>query len=182
MAIWGEKIYLRPMELEDMAVYQEMINDEVIANNVVGWSFPVSQYQQQSWFQSVVSDPKNKRFSVVLINTDDVVGMVTLSSIDWHNRSATHGIKLRSTCPRNAGIGKDAVLTLMKYAFEDVGLNRLDGSWIEYNIASKKLYIKCGWHEEGKKKEAIFRNGAFHDLIIAGITRNEYIEFIKNNK
>lgn len=181
MAINGKKIYLRPMELSDMGAYQTMLNDESISANVVGWSFPVSKEEQETWFHKAVFDQKNKRFSIVLKETNELVGMLTLSSIDWHNRSATHGIKLLPTCPKGQGIGTDAVITLMKYAFEEVNLNRLDGSWIEYNVPSKKLYEKCGWYEEGTKKEAIYRNGKYHDLKIAGITKREFLELKEKN-
>lgn len=182
MAIYGKKIYLRPMELSDMDVYQEMLNDETICRNVVGWSFPVSRAEQESWFQYAVSDTKNKRFTIVLKETHEVVGMLTLSAIDWHNRSATHGIKLRSSCPKGQGIGTDSVITLMRYAFEEVNLNRLDGSWLDYNMASKQLYEKCGWYEEGTKKEAVFKSGKYHDLKIAGITKKEYLELKEKNQ
>ena len=176
MAINGQLIYLRQMELSDMNIYQEMLNDETIASDVVGWSFPVSMSEQVDWFHKVINDPLNKRFSIVMKSTNKVVGMVTLQSIDWHNRSAFHGIKLHTSCPKGKGIGTDAVRALMRYAFEEVNLNRLDGCWLDYNIASKKLYEKCGWYAEGTKKEAIFKNGKYHDLIIAGITKKDYLE------
>lgn len=181
MPIIGNNIYLRPMELSDMREYQTMLNDETISYSVVGWSFPVSMDEQESWFHRVASDDKNRRFTIVLRNNDVAVGMVTLSSIDWHNRSATHGIKLLPDCPKRKGIGTDAVITLMKYAFEEVNLNRLNGSWIEYNVFSQGLYRKCGWHIEGKKNEAIYRNGEYHNLIIAGVTKKDYLEMKKKN-
>ena len=176
MPIQGEKIYLRAMELSDMDVYQEMLNDESISQNVGGWSFPVSKFEQEHWFQKSVLDPRNKRFSIVLKETDEVVGMVTLTDIDWQNRSAFHGIKLRSSCPKRQGIATDAVMTLMKYAFEEVNLHRLDGSILAYNKASENLYMKCGWSVEGTKKDAVFRNGKYHDLNITGITKARYLE------
>jgi len=181
MAINGKIIYLRPMEFDDMIYYQDMINDDFIASKVVGWSFPVSMEEQINWFHKASIDSNNKRFTIVLKESNEVVGMLTLTSIDWHNRSATHGIKLLSSCPKGKGIGTDAVITLMKYAFDEVNLNRLDGSWLDYNIASKKLYEKCGWYEEGCKKEAIYRNGRYHDLKIAGITKKEYLELKEQN-
>ena len=143
MAINGKRIYLRPMELSDMEGYQTMLNDESISANVVGWSFPVSREEQETWYHKAVSDQRNKRFSIVLKENDELVGMLTLSTIDWHNRSATHGIKLLPSCPKGKGIGTDAVITLMKYAFEEVNLNRLDGSWIEYNIIKSLEIIEC---------------------------------------
>lgn len=69
----------------------------------------------------------------------------------------------------------------MRYAFEEVNLNRLDTSWIDYNKASEKLHEKCGWNKEGTKKEAIYRNGQYRDLKIAGITKKEYLQLKNKN-
>lgn len=176
MNIIGKKIYLRAMELSDMDCYMDMINDPSVSNNVVGWSFPVSKQEQNNWYDQAIKDKKNKRFTIVMKNSNEAVGMVTLSGIDWQNRSAIHGIKLHPSCPKGQGIATDAIMTLMQFAFEEVNLNRLDGSWITYNTASKKLYEKCGWHEEGIKKQAIYRNGGYHDLAFCGILRSEYYE------
>ena len=174
MSIMGKKIYLRAMELEDMEMYRDMINDEEVSRMVVGWSFPVSKKEQLDWYNCVVSDV-NKRFTVCRKENNQAVGMVTLTNIDLVNRSAFHGIKLHPSCPKRTGVGTDAVMTLMEYAFNHINLNRLDGKWLLYNIASKKLYEKCGWHEEGIKRQAIFRNGEYHDLAISGILKEEYL-------
>lgn len=170
------------MEETDMQCYYDMINDPSICEKVVGWSFPVSFKEQSDWFERVIKDGLNKRFTIVLKENDQPVGMVTLTNIDWQNRSAFHGIKLHPSCPKGKGIGTDAVLTLMKYAFEEVNLNRLDGCWLEDNIASERLYLKCGWEIEGIKKSAIFRGGIYHDLKIVGITKERYVEYINDKK
>lgn len=176
MMIYGEQIKLRAMELEDMVYYAEMLNDPEISEMVVGWSFPVSERAQLQWFDRAILDKNNIRLTIVNKKNDEVLGMVTLSSIDWQNRVATHGIKLHRLCPKNKGIGTDAVKTLMRYAFEEVNLNRLESTIIDYNIASEKLYLKCGWRIEGEKKEAIFRKGSYHNLKIIGITSQDYFE------
>lgn len=180
--IEGKSIYLRQMEESDMPYYYDMINDSYIYDRVVGWSFPVSMKEQNDWFEKAVKDNLNKRFTIVLKETNKPVGVVTLTNIDWQNRSAFHGIKLHSSCPKRAGIGTDAVLTLMKYAFNEVNLNRLDTTWLSDNIASENLYLKCGWEIEGIKKKAIFRNGTYHDLKITGITKEKYLSFINEKK
>lgn len=174
----GNFIYLRQMEKSDMKCYQEMINDFSIYSKVVGWSFQVTELEQEEWFQKAVHDSKSKRFTICLKQDNSPVGMVTISNIDWQNRSATHGIKLHPKCPKGKGIGTDAVMTIMKYAFEEMNLNRLDGSWMEDNIPSEKLYLKCGWQIEGLKRNAVFRNGKYHNLKITGITREDYFALI----
>ncbi len=175
MSIKGEKIYLRAMEPEDMEMYRDMINDEDVSRMVVGWSFPVSKKEQMDWYERAVTD-ENKRFTICMLDDDKPVGMVTLTDIDLVNRSAVHGIKLHPSCPKGKGVGTDAVMTLMEYAFNQLNLNRLDGEWLLYNVASKGLYEKCGWHEEGVKKQAIFRDGKYHDLAITGIIKEEFLK------
>ena len=141
MSIMGKQIYLRAMEPEDMEMCRDMINDEEVSRMVVGWSFPVSKKEQMDWYNRVVGD-RNKRFTICMKDTDQPVGIVTLTDIDLVNRSAFHGI----------------------------------GEWFLYNTASKRLYEKCGWYEEGIKKKAIYRNGEYHDLAICGILKEEYLE------
>ncbi len=175
MAIMGKTVYLRAMEPEDMEMLRDMINDPDISRMVIGWSFPVSKREQMNWYDRVASDA-NKRFIVCLQENNQAVGMVTLTNIDLVNRSAFHGIKLHPSCPKGKGIGTDAVMTLMEYAFNQINLHRLDGEWFLYNTASKRLYEKCGWHEEGIKKKAVYRDGQYHDLAICGILKEEYIE------
>ena len=91
------------------------------------------------------------------------VGISTLTDIDWKNRSAFHGIKLVPNAPKGKGIGYDAVCGTMKYAFEELQLNRLEGGMLTYNIPSRKLYEKCGWKEEGLFREKLFKNNQYHD-------------------
>lgn len=172
--IYGDVINLREMRAEDMVCYNEMLNDPDISEKVVGWSFPVSMNSQMQWFERASSDKNNIRLTIADKETDRAIGMVTLSSIDWQNRCATHGIKLHSSCPKLCGIGTDAVKTLMKYAFEEVNLNRLESTIIDYNTASEKLYVKCGWTVEGVKRSAVFRKGSYHDLKVIGITAQDY--------
>ena len=52
--------------------------------------------------------------------------------------------------------GTDTVMAIMKYAFEELQLNRLDGTIIEYNEPSRRLYYdKCGWMVEGVRRKAV---------------------------
>ena len=76
---------------------------------------------------------------------------------------------------RGKGYALDTVMALMRYAFDELGLERLDGSLIDYNERSRSFYLrKCGWSHEGTRRRAIYRNGQFYDLSLVGILRDEY--------
>ena len=178
MNILGKKVVLRAMEEKDMPSLLDMINDPEMERMVIGWSFPNSMKQQMDWYNRVVSDQKNLRFAIEY--EGKFVGISTLIKIDWKNRSADHGIKLHPSAPKGVGIGTDAVYATMRYAFEELQLNRLYGSFLDYNIASQKLYEKCGWKVEGCYRQSVFKNNAYHDEWPTAILREEYFEWKRN--
>lgn len=176
MNIYGEKVVLRAMEPEDMEMLRSTVNDPGIERMVGGWSFPVSRSEQMAWYERAVTDKRNLRFIIERLDNNEAIGMVNLVEIDWKNRSAFHGVKLKTNAPKRQGYALDAVMTLMKYTFEELQLVRLDGSWIEYNTASIKLYEKCGWIIEGTKEKAVFTNGQYYRVHFGGVLAENYFE------
>ena len=172
MNIYGKKVYLRAMEPEDMEMLRAMTNDPETERMLGGWSFPVSKKGQMDWYERVAGDRNNLRFTIVVTENDKAIGMVNLVDIDWKNGSAFHGIRL--SADKGNGYGTDAVMALMKYAFEELRLNRMDTTIIEYNTPSQGLYRKCGWTFEGTKKKAYYREGKHFDMLMVGITDDEY--------
>lgn len=182
MNIKGKIVTLRAMEEEDQELLREMINDPDIEKMVGGYSFPVSKAQQLSWFHTNSNTQDNIRL-IIETKDDGPIGFANIVNIDWKNRSAFHGIKISNKKFRSRGIGTDTVMAIMKYTFEELQLNRLDGTIIKYNEPSKKLYCeKCGWQVEGIKRRAVFKLNEYHDEIMVGILRDEYFELISNNK
>lgn len=181
MNIKGKFVILRAIEKQDLELMRQMLNDPEIENLVVGWAFPVSKYQQEQWYENNINDINNLRF-IIETQEDGALGIATLTNIDWKNRRAFHGIKLANKEKRTKGIGTDVVMAIMRYAFDELQLNRLDGSWFDDNIASKKLYQKCGWKVEGRIRRCIFKNGKYRDLDVVGILKEEYHQLINDTK
>lgn len=181
MNIKGKVVTLRAMTRGDMQMICDMFNDPMLEDVVVGWSFPLSIEQQNAWFdRNIAGDGRNFRFVIETVE-DGAVGIATLTDIDWKNKTATHGIKLANKEKRTKGIGTDTVMAIMRYAFDELGLHRLDGSWFESNVPSKGLYTKCGWKAEGIKRECIYKHGVYRDLTIVGILESDYHELVESN-
>ncbi len=180
MNIYGKKVVLRAVEKEDCELIREMFNDPELEDVVVGWALPLSKYAQEKWFENHYNDNHNLRF-IIETEEDGAVGVATLTEINWKDKRATHGIKLANKERRSKGIGTDAVMAIMRYAFDELGLNRLDGGWFEDNIPSINLYTKCGWKPEGRRREFIYKHGTYRDLIPAGILASDYRNLVKEN-
>ena len=177
MNIYYGKVKLRALEPEDMEPLRATVNDQEMEKMVVGWSFPISKQQQADWYARSMNNQNSHRFAIEF--EGKFVGISTLTDIDWKNRSAFHGVKLTQDAPKGQGIGFDAVVAVMKYAFEELQLNRLYGGILEYNVPSQKLYAKCGWVEEGRYRQCVFKENAYYDEIPVAILRSEYFEWKK---
>lgn len=176
MNLYGEKVMLRAMEPEDMEMLRDMVNDPEIERMIGGWSFPVSKTGQMQWYERVVGDQRNLRFVIEIQKTGEAIGLITLTDIDWKNRTAFHGIKLRSDAPKGQGYATDAVMTLEWYAFEQLQLRRIDGACLVYNEASQRLYEKCGVKVEGIRRCAVFKDGQYFDQQYTGVIQEDYFE------
>lgn len=182
MNIKGDKVLLRAIKKEDLPLLHKWSNDPEINYMLGGWHFPSSEVDQEKWFNSLSLTSNNQRFA---IETEELgfIGMANLVDINWKDRNAFHGMLLGDKDMRGKGYGVDTILTINKYAFEELGLMRMNGSMISFNEASIGVYTKkCGWKVEGIKKNHYFRKNQWWDQIVVGITRDDYDEFLKNAK
>ncbi len=182
MNIQGKKVLLRAIEESDLALLHRWANDPGIWPLLASWHFPTSMKDQRKWFESLSVNSPHQRFA---IEAPDVglIGTANLVDINWKDRNAFHGMLLGDVDIRGKGYGKDTIMTVMRYAFEELGLERLDGSMIEYNEASLYVYIKkCGWKEEGRQRNYYFRKNRYWDKIVVGVTRADYFELVEENK
>lgn len=175
MNLYGEKVVLRALELSDMDLLRSMINNPKIEAMVEGWSFPISTLQQENWYNRVLNDTSCIRLAIETLE-GLLIGTVDLRDINWKNRSAFIGIKISSEGNRSKGYGKDTIDTIMKYAFEELNLNRLETTILSYNQPSKQLFTrKCGWKIEGEKRQAVYKGNRYQDQLFVAILKDEYL-------
>ena len=182
MNIRGSKVLLRAIKEEDLPLLQKWSNDPEINYMLGGWHFPSNEVDQEKWFKGLSLNSNNQRFA---IETEDLglIGMANLVDINWKDRNAFHGMLLGDKDMRGKGYGVDTILAINKYAFEELGLMRMNGSMISYNEASIGVYTKkCGWQIEGVKKNHYFRKNQWWDQVVVGITKEDYDNLKKNEK
>jgi len=181
MNILGKKVTLRAIERKDLELLHKWGNDPNIWYMLGGWHFPSSMLHMEKWLERIQTDELNQRFA---IETDDfgLIGTINLVEIDWKNNHAFTGLQLGDKDIRGKGYGIDTFMAIEKYAFEELHLERLDGSVIEYNAPGLGFITKhCGWKEEGRQRKWYFRKNKYWDRIIVGITREDYFALIKEN-
>ena len=182
MNIKGKRVTLRAIEKEDLELLHQWSNDPEINYMLGGWHFPSSKQDQEKWFASLSLTSNNQRFA---IDTEDLglIGMANLVDINWKDRNAFHGMLLGNKNTRGKGLGIDTVMAIGRYAFEELGLMRMDTTIISNNEPSLGVYTKkCGWTIEGIKKNYFYRKSQWLDQVVLGISKEDYFKLIKENK
>lgn len=181
MIIKGKKVTLRAIERGDLELLHKWSNDPEINYMLGGWHFPSSMQDQEKWFSSLSLSSNNQKFA---IDTPDLglIGMANLVDVNWKDRNAFHGMLLGNKDMRGKGYGIDTVMAINRYAFEELGLMRMNTTIIANNEPSLGVYTKkCGWVVEGIKKNHYFRKNQWWDEVVVGITKEDYFKLIEEN-
>lgn len=106
------------------------------------------------------------------------VGGVNLNSIDEKNGTFSIGVQVDRD-HRGKGYGTRAITILLKYAFFERRLNKFNECALEGNEASIAMLKKVGCIQEGVRRKVIYTDGQYLDLLLFGLTKDE---FMNNNK
>lgn len=100
-------------------------------------------------------------------------GAVRLHQIESVNRKASIAYYLDAG-HQGRGIAAAAVRALLRHAFGELHLNRIELRCASGNAASRGLAERLGFSREGLLKQAEFLNGAFADHEVYALLRSEF--------
>lgn len=170
----GEKVVLRPFDVAlDFDLFMKWINEPDIVRCLLRIP-PVYREQQLAWFKSL-PHASEIVFTIETFNRE-IIGMSGLERIDMVNGIAATWQIIGDNQFRGRGLGTDAKKLLLDYAFNTLRLEKIYAEIIAFNERSLHYNKKCGFREEGRLRNQIFREGKRHDLILLGILREEFAE------
>ena len=175
--IYGEGVRLRAIEREDIDRFVRWFNDPEVRRYLLMYE-PMSRAKEERWFEERLSR-KDDIILAIEVREGDCwvhIGNVGLHRIDWKNRVATLGIVIGEKAYWNRGYGTEAVKTMLRYAFHELGLNRVELETYSFNPRAQRCYQKAGFRRERVRRQALYRDGEFHDVITMGILRSEFEE------
>jgi RimJ/RimL family protein N-acetyltransferase len=165
------------------------VNPEIIAEAVARWTQD-SEYDR--FLDSGIARPlrskslkeeiekesiKNDQFdfSIHILGDDRFIGFISLMGINWVHGTAWVGIGIGERDDWGKGYGTDAMRVLLRYAFEELNLYRVNLNVFEYNPRAVRSYEKVGFSYEGRVRRYLNRNGRRWDIIYMGILRDEWL-------
>ncbi len=170
----GDRIYLRPLEREDLnEKYLKWLNDPQVNRYLESGLFPSARDGLEEFYKRV-SSSGDVILAIAEKESDEHIGNVKLGPINWVHRRATFGILIGEMRFWGRGIGTEATKLMVEYGFFRLNLRKIDLGVYACHEAAVRLYETVGFKIEGRFREDLFNNGAYTDRIWMGLLRSEY--------
>jgi len=177
--IYGERVRLRAIERSDIPTFVRWFNDPEVRRYLLMYA-PMSATQEEKWFEDMLQRVQRREDFVFAVEArvgDEWVhiGNTGLHRINWKDRCAAFGIALGEKAYWDQGYGTDATRTMLRFAFEELNLHRVELEVLEENARARRCYEKAGFRHEGTRRQAIFSEGRYHDAHLMSILREEFL-------
>jgi len=168
--IEGENLYLRALYVNDSeGNYPAWLNDKEVCRYNSHGDTLYTKEMAISYIQSVENSPTCKVFAICDKASDKHIGNIALQAISMQNKSAEFAILLGDKDFWSKGLSKEAGKLLLQYGFVTLKLHRIYCGTSEANIPMQHLALSLGMELEGRRKEAMFKDGLFYDILEYGI-------------
>lgn len=171
-----DRLILRQYRLEDADDIVEGLNNLNVSKWLAGAPYPYTK-EDALYFINDSLENNLYNFAIELKSENKVIGGTQITNIDKHNGTAGGGIWI-SEKYWGKGYGTEAFGARIKYAFEDLGLRRLENGYFKENEKSHKMQLRFGYKDEGiRRKRFVSRgSGKIEDEYITGLLKDEWIK------
>lgn len=172
----GEKVRLRGVEPEDWEGFRGLARNTVDARNADQVEPPRSAESFRSWTaERAGRPPGGEAFRLVVEGLADhaFAGSVTVGETDGRAGRFRTGIEIARD-HRRKGYAAEATELVLTYMFAEQRSHKCEVEVYAFNDASLALYRGLGFVEEGRLRQHEYFAGGYHDVVLLGITADEY--------
>lgn len=171
----GKTIYLRLFEPEDYEKTYVWHNDWDVQKMTCGPVRFVSKEIERKWvYDKATNNTKDIYLAICLNETDEMVGYISLNDIDMLNKSLRGGGVVIDKRFQDGQAWFEAGELVRRYAFDTLNMNRYTASCLAEHKASRMIVEACGYTLEGVRREAVYKEGKYHDVCCYSLLRSEY--------
>jgi RimJ/RimL family protein N-acetyltransferase len=171
----GKIVNLRPIEPGDAERRYRWFNDGEVTATLFSLRYPFSMaYEERFLSERPANDFANGLRLAIETKEGRHIGNINLFDARAEDRKAELGITIGEKDCWSQGYGADAVVTVVRFAFEEMSLLRVWLTTFEFNERAIACYRKAGFHEEARLRQDAFRHGRYWDVLEMGILRDEF--------
>lgn len=166
----GQRIYLRGLTDADASGdYPAWLNDAEVSRGNSHHVFPYSREAALDYIRQIRQSATSLALAIVLREDHRHIGNITLQSIHPIYRSAEFAVLIGDKAGWGKGYGLEAGRLVCRHGFEALNLHRIYCGTFADNVGMIGLAHALGMKEEGRRREAAFKEGKYIDIIEFGL-------------
>lgn len=171
----GKLVRLRAVEPVDWSVHYTWDQDVEVGRLTDEIWYPTSSAQTQAWAQKeAIRGPENDafRFQIETL-TGELIGTINTHTAHLRNGTFRYGLAIRPEY-RRKGYATEAIGLVLRYYFDERRYQKVNAEVYSFNQPSIRLHERLNFVLEGRLRRMIFSQGQFHDVLVFGLTREEF--------
>lgn len=162
-------VSLRPVDETDYPDIQRWQNDPDV--------FDLMDYEHPFSLQDITDGEALARIEghPFVIDLDGRgIGRIGLNQLSTRDHRASLYVFIGEPEEWGKGYGTDAIVALVRYAFDRLDLHLVTAWGLEGNERAFRCYAHCGFMRDATLRDRSFRDGAFRAHVLMSVTRDEF--------
>ena len=175
--IEGSRVYLSPMNVDDAQTYVKWLSDAAVTDGLGSSARLLTVEAEKEWIKN---NAGQHQFAIVLREGDALIGNCGFHEVDASRQCAELGLFIGEAENRGKGYGAEVLHLMLRHAFETLNIRNVMLRVFAFNEQAIWCYGKVGFREMGRRRQAYFVRGAFHDEVFMDVLRDEYLAQAKS--
>ncbi len=173
----GRRVRLRAIDPDDWEQFYRWSHDSYAQRNAYQIETPRSREDLQEWAREQAQRRRKGDDVVLAVERNDakLVGSVTAEWCEPRHGTFMVNVALGREHWSN-GYAREAMQVLLHHYFTEMRYQKANARVYAFNDRSQRLFEALGFQEEGRIRSAYYGNGQFHDVLLYGITVDEFRE------
>jgi ribosomal-protein-alanine N-acetyltransferase len=172
----GKHVILKVLTRDDVLCsgWYGWFNDEELCKTLQKHYFPTTIESQIAFWEQKIQSPSDLlQLGICRVEGGPIVGIISLSNIDFINRNAEMSIVIGDRSAQNISIFVDSCKLLFNHAFYTLNMNRIFGGSISEELVTllcRMLHCK----NEGVSRQQVYKNGQYYDAYRYAVLREDF--------
>lgn len=169
------RLRLGAFQPEDAPELQRMAGAREIADTTVSIPHPYDLDHALAWIGNQRRESVRGRatnFAIRLLPDAPLIGCASLRDIDREHLQAELGFWIGRDW-WGQGYAREAAAEVLRFGFEDLGLNRIYAHHMVRNPAAGQVLLHIGMRREGLLRERVRKWGVFEDVVVYAMLRED---------
>jgi diamine N-acetyltransferase len=171
--IVGDRVYLRPLEVDDADSSVPWLSDAEI-RQYMGITSPTNKIRERGYAERLYKDDRKIHLGIVLKENDQLIGQTGLYHISMPHRHAELGVLIGDRGCWSKGYGTEALNLILEHGFNQLNLHRIYLFVLAFNPRAIRAYEKVGFIRECVMRDHGYSDGEYCDDYAMSILEDEW--------